>query len=347
MVYIALPDEKIRRLSFYLAMEEYVARRLNTDDDCFFMWQVRPTVIFGRNQLIEAEVNLDFCRQKAIETYRRKSGGGCVYADMSNVMFSYITRDEEVNFTFNRYINMVTLMLCKLGVEAGSSGRNDILIRETSSEERGTRNEERGANEWRKVSGNAFYHIPGHSIVHGTMLYDTCMENMVGAITPSDEKLVSKGVKSVRQHIALLKDYVDISLDEFKAFVRRNLCDREIVLNADDIAEIEEIEREYLTDEFIYGNNPRYSLVRKARIEGVGELEVRMEVKNDVIKAVNLVGDFFLVGDLDTQVLRRLKGAKLTRESLENALPERLDDVVRNLKREDFINILINNNITT
>lgn len=336
MVYIALPDEKTRRLSFYLAMEEYVARRLNTDDDCFFMWQVRPTVIFGRNQLIEAEVNLDFCRQKGIETYRRKSGGGCVYADMSNVMFSYITRDEEVNFTFNRYINMVTLMLCKLGVEAGSSGRNDILIREA-------RSEERGANEWRKVSGNAFYHIPGHSIVHGTMLYDTCMENMVGAITPSDEKLVSKGVKSVRQHIALLKDHIDLSIDEFKAFVRRNLCDREIVLNADDIAEIEEIEREYLTDEFIYGNNPRYSLVRKARIEGVGELELRMEVKNDVIKAVNLVGDFFLVGDLDTQVLRRLKGAKLTRESLENALPERLDDVVRNLKREDFINILINN----
>jgi len=343
MVYIALPDEKTRRLSFYLAMEEYVARRLNTADDCFFMWQVRPTVIFGRNQLIEAEVNLEFCRKNGIETYRRKSGGGCVYADMSNVMFSYITRDEEVNFTFNRYINMIALTLCKLGVEAGSSGRNDILIRETRNEEREARSEEQGANEWRKVSGNAFYHIPGHSIVHGTMLYDTCMENMVGSITPSDEKLVSKGVKSVRQHIALLKDYVDISLDEFKAFVRRNLCDREIVLNADDIAEIEEIEREYLTDEFIYGNNPRYSLVRKARIEGVGELELRMEVKNDVIKAVNLVGDFFLVGDLDTQVLRRLKGAKLTRESLENALPERLDDVVRNLKREDFIDVLINN----
>ena len=105
MQYIALPDEKTRRLSFYLAMEEYVARRLNTADDCFFMWQVKPTVIFGRNQLIEAEVNLEFCRKKGIETYRRKSGGGCVYADMSNVMFSYVTRDEQVNLTFNRYIN--------------------------------------------------------------------------------------------------------------------------------------------------------------------------------------------------------------------------------------------------
>ena len=325
MVYIALPDEKTRRLSFYLAMEEYVARRLNTDDDCFFMWQVRPTVIFGRNQLIEAEVNLEFCRKNGIETYRRKSGGGCVYADMSNVMFSYVTRDEEVNFTFNRYINMIALTLCKLGIEAGSSGRNDILI------------------DGKKVSGNAFYHIPGHSIVHGTMLYDTCMENMVGSITPSDEKLVSKGVKSVRQHIALLKDYVDISLDEFKAFVRRNLCDREVTLNADDIAEIEEIEREYLTDEFIYGNNPRYSLVRKGRIEGVGEMEVRMEVKNRVIKAINIVGDFFLVGDLDTQLLKRLKGVELTRESLENALPERLDDVVRNLSRNEFIELIIEN----
>ena len=337
MVYIALPDEEVRRLSFYLAMEEYVARRLNTADDCFFMWQVRPTVIFGRNQLIEAEVNLEFCRKNGIETYRRKSGGGCVYADMSNVMFSYVTRDEEVNFTFNRYINMIALTLCKLGIEASSSGRNDILIR-------GRRNEEGGTNgEWRKVSGNAFYHIPGHSIVHGTMLYDTCMENMVGAITPSDEKLVSKGVKSVRQHIALLKDYVDISLDEFKAFVRRNLCDREVMLNANDIAEIEEIEREYLTDEFIYGNNPRYSLVRKGRIDGVGELELRMEVKNRVIKAINIVGDFFLVGDLDTQLLKRLKGVELTRESLEKALPERLDDVVRNLSRNEFIELIIEN----
>ncbi len=335
MQYIALPDEKTRRLSFYLAMEEYVARRLNTADDCFFMWQVKPTVIFGRNQLIEAEVNLEFCRKKGIETYRRKSGGGCVYADMSNVMFSYVTRDEQVNFTFNRYINMIALMLCKLGVEAKTSGRNDILIRGARSEERGVE------GDWRKVSGNAFYHVPGHSIVHGTMLYDTCMENMVGSITPSDEKLVSKGVKSVRQHIALLKDHIGLSLDEFKAFVRQNLCHDEVMLTQDDIADIEEIEREYLSEEFIYGHNPAYTTVRRERIEGVGELEVRMEVKGNVIRSVNLVGDYFLVGDLDNAVLKPLRGAALSRESLEKALPERLDDIILNLKREEFIGLIL------
>ena len=336
MIYIALPTSEARRLSFYLAMEEYTARHLNTGDDCFFMWQVKPSVIFGRNQLIEAEVNLDYCRQHDIEVYRRKSGGGCVYADMSNIMFSYITQDEQVNFTFNRYINLVALMLCKLGVDARASRRNDILIATGN-------NPDTGEMELRKVSGNAFYHIPGHSIVHGTMLYDTCMENMVGAITPSDEKLVSKGVKSVRQHIALLKDYIGLSIDEFKDFVRRNLCQEEILLNSDDIAAIEAIEEEYLSDAFIYGRNPAYSTIHRNRIEGVGELEVRMEVKGNVIRNINLVGDYFLVGDLDNQVLKPLRGVPLRKKDLEEALPDRLDNIIMNLRKEDFVQLIINN----
>ena len=80
MKYIALPDEKERRLSFYLAMEEWVARRLD-EPECFFMWQVAPTVIFGRNQVMENEVNVEYCHEKGIQMFRRKSGGGCVYAD--------------------------------------------------------------------------------------------------------------------------------------------------------------------------------------------------------------------------------------------------------------------------
>src|SRR3712207_9431205 len=82
------------------------------------------------------------------------------------------------------------------------------------------------------------------------MLYDTDMRNMVGAITPSNDKLVSKGVSSVRQRIALLKDYVDISLADFMAFVKENLCDGEIVLTENDIKGIEKIEQEYLTPSF-------------------------------------------------------------------------------------------------
>ena len=321
MKYIALPEHKERRLSFYLAMEEYVARHVD-GDDLFFMWQVQPSVIFGRNQVIEAEVNVDYCRRHGIGMYRRKSGGGCVYADMKNVMFSYVTKSDNVNLTYNRYINMVVLVLRRLGVDAHSTGRNDVMIGE------------------RKVSGNAFYHLPGRSIVHGTMLYDTDMQNMVGAITPSDEKLVAKGVRSVRQRIALLKDYTSLSIDEFKSFVREQLCDGEVLLTADDVRGIEALEEEYLSADFIMGNNPRYSVVRRGRIEGVGELEARMEVKGGRIRSLNLVGDYFLTGELDA-LLARLRGVPLERGALLDALPERIDNVIRNLDREEFINLLL------
>lgn len=321
MLHIALPRKETRRLSFYLAMEEFVASHIDADD-CFFMWQVEPSVIFGRNQLIENEVNLDFCRSKGILTYRRKSGGGCVYADMNNIMFSYITKDEAVNFTFNRYINMVVLMLRKLGVDARASGRNDIMIGD------------------RKVSGNAFYHTPGRSIVHGTMLYDTDMENMVGSITPTDEKLVSKGISSVRQRIALLKDFIDLDIEEFKSFVRTNLCDGEVTLTDSDIKAIEDIEKEYLSPEFVYGNNPKYTVVKHKHIDGVGEIEARMELKNGVIKGLSLLGDYFLTGELDKSIIAPLKNVALDRKAVEEALPENVEGVIRNLKKEDLVRLL-------
>ena len=324
MIHTTLPINETRRLSFYLAMEEYVARKLNVGDDCFFLWQVNPSVIFGRNQLIENEVNMDYCKEHHIETYRRKSGGGCVYADMSNVMFSYITRDENVNFTFNRYMNLLVLMLYKLGIDAKANGRNDILI------------------DGKKVSGNAFYHIPGHSIVHGTMLYDTNMENMVGSITPTHEKLLSKGVESVRQRIALLKDYTQISLEEFMVFVIQQLCQETLTLNENDINEIETIEKEYLSDEFIFGRNPRYSIIRKHRLEGVGEFEIRIELKNNIIKQMNIMGDFFLLGDIDNRLLAPLRNVAFDKEAVAKALPDKIDDIILNLDKKDLIEMIFN-----
>ena len=322
MIYIALKTEKPRRLSFYLAMEEYVARKLNAGEDCFFMWQVEPSVIFGRNQLVENEVNLEYCKAKGIRTYRRKSGGGCVYADMSNIMFSYITRSENVSLTFNRYTNMVTDMLRTLGVPAEASGRNDIMI------------------DGRKVSGNAFYHIPGHSIVHGTMLYDTNMENMVASITPSDEKLISKGVKSVRQHIALLKDYIDLDIEAFKRYTREHLCTSETILDEEAERDIEDIEREYLTQELIYGSNPRYTQVNRQRIEGVGDIEVRMEIKNGIIKSVNILGDYFLLGDLNAEIIQPLTGQPLDHDSIFAALPEHPEQIIRNITKNQLTSLI-------
>lgn len=322
MVYVNIPENKNRLLTFYLAAEEYVANNFDRKD-YFFMWQVNPTVIFGRNQLIENEVNLEYCKNHDIKTFRRKSGGGCVYADMNNIMLSYITDEGNVNFTFNKYINLIVFMLNKLGVNAVASGRNDIMI------------------DGRKVSGNAFYHTPKRNIVHGTMLYDTDMQNMVGSITPSDTKLISKGIQSVRQHITLLKDYIDLSLEEFKAFMKQQLCDEEITLTEEDIEQIKIIEQEYLSKEFIYGNNPKYNIISKQRINDVGDMEIRIEIKNNIIKSINVMGDFFIAGDIDAKIIKPLRNVPLERNRISEALPDSLSEIIPNLKKDDFINLIL------
>lgn len=226
MKYVVLPTDEVHRLDFYLAMEEYVARQVD-EADCFFMWQVEPSVIYGRNQVVENEVNLNYCRENGIRVYQRKSGGGCVYADKDNLMLSFVTREGNVGFAFNRFVTMVLLVLRKMGIEATGTTHNDIMIGD------------------RKVCGTACRKTASGCVVHSTMLYDTNMAHMLNAITPGPEKLQMKGIESVRQRITLLKDYTPLSLGQVKTLIRETLCQGERRLSFDDVAEIERLAQAY------------------------------------------------------------------------------------------------------
>ena len=230
MKYISLPTSEVRPLSFYLAMEDYLAQDMDGEEDCLFMWQVEPSVIYGRNQVVENEVNLGYCREHGIKVYQRKSGGGCVYADRDNLMLSYVTNEENVGFAFNRFMTMVLLVLRKMGIEATGTSHNDIMI---------------GS---RKLCGTACRKTAKGCIVHSTMLYDTNMEHMLNAITPGPEKLERKGIASVRQRVTLLKEYTSLGLEEVKVLIRETLCRGERRLTQEEIGRIEELKQ------IIYGN---------------------------------------------------------------------------------------------
>ena len=191
MIHIVLDDGKERSLVFYLAMEEYLARY--TEDEAFFVWQVPPTVIIGRNQVMAAEVNLPYCRAHGIRVFRRKSGGGCVYSDRGNLMVSCVMSGKDVPFLFENYIRRLALCLRRAGLEAEVSGRNDILV------------------SGKKVSGNAFFSIHGRNVMHGTLLFDCNPEQLENVLTPSGTKLRSKGVSSVRQRVGSLRQFLAAS----------------------------------------------------------------------------------------------------------------------------------------
>ena len=226
---IILPDNQERSLAFWLAMEEFVAK--SVDEEAFFVWRVAPTVIIGRNQVLEAEVNLDYCRRNGVKIVRRKSGGGCVYADRDNIMISYVSRRGDVAEIFERYLSALTFCLCALGLKAEKSGRNDILV------------------EGRKVSGNAFHQLPDRSIVHGTLLYNTDFDALEEAIRPPVEKLLRHGVASVRQRVGNLRDYLDPaiigSIHTLESYLVDYFSDGTLSLSADDLCVIEEIASAY------------------------------------------------------------------------------------------------------
>ena len=324
MKYILLPKpDTIHQLPFYFAVEEYVARHY-TDDDYFMGWRVNPTVMLGRNQLIDNEVNTDYCKEHKIDIFRRKSGGGCIYADKGCIQFSYISRAVNANEAFALYMQRMANLLKGLKIDAQLSGRNDILIDGT------------------KVSGCAFYQLSNRSVLHNSLLFDTQLNHLSNALTPAKEKLQSKGVASVRQRVTNVATYIQLDILAFMDYVRQEMCGTEVLeLTEEDMKEVAEIEKELASDNFVYGKNPKYSLIRKHRFEGVGTLEAHIELKNNIIGSINIVGDYFLLGDIDHDFLSLLKGCAFTREAVEERLENiDLSTIIRGLKLRQFLRLL-------
>ena len=324
MKYILLPKpDTIHQLPFYFAVEEYVARHY-TDDDYFMGWRVNPTVMLGRNQLIDNEVNTDYCKEHKIDIFRRKSGGGCIYADKGCIQFSYISRATNANEAFAQYMQRMADLLKGLKIDAQLSGRNDILIDGT------------------KVSGCAFYQLSNRSVLHNSLLFDTQLDHLSNALTPAKEKLQSKGVASVRQRVTNVATYTLLDILAFMDYVRQEMCGTEVLeLTEEDMKGVAEIEKELSSDDFVYGKNPKYSLVRKHRFEGVGTLEAHIELKNNIIGSINMVGDYFLLGDIDHDFLSLLKGCEFTREAVEERLEDiDLSTIIRGLKLRQFLRLL-------
>ena len=242
MTQILFPSGAEMPLNFYLAAEEFVAG-MDCAGEKLFFWSVAPTVIFGRNQVMSDEVNLIWCMEHGVQVFRRKSGGGCVYADHGNLMISYISPGISAEEAFGRYMELMTSSLAALGLDAVASVRNDIMVGDS------------------KVSGNAFYSLHGSGIVHGTLLYDVDIDSMSCAITPSAEKLRSKGVASVRQRVANIRPLLGVTaahegvsdMESLSAWLADRLCDRSILLTDDNMQEISGLSEKYLDRAFLLG----------------------------------------------------------------------------------------------
>ncbi|MCR3907003.1 MAG: lipoate--protein ligase [Tenericutes bacterium] len=322
MILIRHNNEGHLKPYFYFALEEYVLTKLLKDNETyFFTWEIHGVVI-GKNQVIENEVNLNFLKENKIDVYRRPTGGGCVYADHRNTMFSIITKKTNKEFTFKTYLSKIIDSMKLLNIDIEFSGRNDLLF------------------EGKKISGNAFLQNKYGMLMHGTFLYDCDLETMVRAISPSDEKLVSKGIDSVRSRVTNLKPYLNgLTQQQLIKHFENTLTNQTYTLSQEEIDVIHEMAKKYESKQWIYKKQPAYTKMLKKRLSG-GLFEVKLDLDEGVIKNIAIQGDFFDKIPLST-FEKRFNGMPYEKKIIHEILTKnKIEDYILDAKTEEFQELL-------
>ncbi|PYI57129.1 lipoate--protein ligase [Paenibacillus flagellatus] len=292
-----------------LALEEYALKTFPADEDYLLFYINEPSIIIGKNQNTIEEINAAYVKDNGIHVVRRLSGGGAVYHDLGNLNFSFITNDDGKSFhNYRKFTEPVVRALRKLGVEAELTGRNDIQVGE------------------RKISGNAQYSTKGRMFSHGTLMFDSEIDNVVSALNVNLAKIQSKGVKSIRSRVANISEFLrePMTIGQFRTALLESIFGGndvpEYKLSDADWEAVRKLADErYRSWDWNYGRSPSFNVQKTKRIEGAGTYDVRLNVEGGKIAGAAVYGDFFGVGDA-REFADKLVGVKYDEASLRDAL---------------------------
>lgn len=300
-----------------LAIEYYLLNEIELDEPILLFYINDNAIIVGKNQNTFEEVNTDYVNQHDVTVVRRFSGGGAVYHDLGVLCFCFITKDDGDSFRdFKKFTSPVIDALHKMGVEGAElKGRNDLVIDE------------------KKFSGNAMYSKNGRLTAHGTLMFDSEIEAVVGALKPKKHKLESKGIKSIRSRVTNIKPYLN---DDYQYMNAKNFREK-LLLNIFDVSEVSEVKEYKLTEsdwekidkfaetytanwDWNYGKSPKFDLERSERLS-VGTVEVKLNVNRGIIQDIKIFGDFFGLGeisDVENKFIGKTYEEKAIREAFED-----------------------------
>lgn len=319
-----------------LAIEYHLLNNVVLDEPILLFYINEPSIIIGRNQNTIEEINTDYVEKKNIHVVRRFSGGGAVYHDFGVFCFCFITKDDGDSFRdFGKFTEPIIDSLHKMGVEGAKlEGRNDLLIN------------------GQKFSGNAMYSKNGRMTAHGTIMFDSDIEEVVNALKVRKDKIESKGIKSIRSRVTNIKpylsdDYQFLSTKEFRDRLLLNIFDvntpeevKEYKLTDEDWKQIEELSGKYFNNwDWNYGKSPKFELVRRHRFS-IGSVEFKMNVDKGFIQDIRIFGDFFGLGDI-SDVEKQLNGTKYDVTSISEALDGiNIKNYFGNITKEELVHLI-------
>lgn len=274
-------DPKINLSSeFYILTDEKYK-----NDDIVIFWKNKNTIVIGKNQNIESEVNLIFAKENNVNIVRRFSGGGAVYQDDGNCCFTFIKRNQKNSFEFKKSLNDIIEFFKKINLNATFSGRNDILL------------------DNKKISGNAVYFFKNDYMIHGTLLFDLDIEKMVKLLSVDKTKLISKGIESIKSRVTNIKNYYSKSVDNFyRDFINffedkyKTNCKNVNFENNENVSKINN--ERFGNKNWIYGRNLESNFINKIKTKN-GLLQINLFVENNKIKDLQFFSDSLLALDIN------------------------------------------------
>lgn len=317
---------------FNVALDSWLVREAPPDEDYVMLWQNRPAVIIGRYQNTHEEVNVDYAQEHDIAVVRRMSGGGAVYHDLGNLNFSLVVSIQDQPFNdFHAFTQPVIEALASYGVQAELTGRNDVTL------------------DGQKFSGNAQYRTLTRLLHHGTILFDENLDVVPKVLQVRQDKIESKGIKSVRSRVTNIAAYLPkgTTLDAFRNTLLEFIGQHnggitgEFHLSADRLARIQQlVDDRFGQWDWNFGQSPPFNYHGRQRF-AQGDVDVRVEVVHGHIQNVTIYGDF--LGDHDIEPLTRsLIGAEYSRTDLRRHLQNiPVAEYLGGIGMEDLLQVLL------
>jgi lipoate-protein ligase A len=290
-----------------LALEEYLLKQVGEQECILYLWQNEKTVVIGKNQNPWKECKVAELEADGGKLVRRLSGGGAVFHDLGNLNFTFLVAKE--NYNVEKQLEVIIKAVNGLGIPAEKSGRNDITV------------------EGKKFSGNAFYSDGFHSYHHGTILVNVDISKLSQYLNVSKDKLISKGVESVRSRVTNLTSY-QVALDIkrmqkelIQAFGDVYKLQPEIFETSElDSAGLANLEEKFSSWEWIYGKKMEFNYSLEKRFAW-GDIDLRFVVDSGKIKQCKIYSDS-LETDLFELLTQRLTGCTFSTNAMLHVIEE-------------------------
>lgn len=190
--------------AFHLAQEHSFLTARPAKEVLFFYIN-RPSVIVGRNQCMEAEVDVSYCERHSIPVVKRLSGGGTVYHDYGNINYAFVCGAPAQGSCLDIDFSLPVLAaLASLGIHATVGCRKELLL------------------EGRKFSGTASHVSNGRILFHGTLLHRSNLV-VLNRVLQGQPALRGKKVASVSSRVVNLGEITGSS-ESTVEFLDRLIC---------------------------------------------------------------------------------------------------------------------------